>query len=276
MDNPGQLPTPYPELNQVLAELVGGVQSILGASFIGAYLQGSFAVGDFDQHSDVDFIIVTDGELSGEQAAALQSMHGRIYDLECPYAQHLEGSYFPQDVLRSCSQAGKPLWYLDHGARSLVRENHCNTILVRWVVREHGVRLAGPDPAGLVEAIPVKALQREILSSMNGWGQEILANPEQYNNRFYQGFIVLHYCRALHDLVNGYPGSKRAGAEWAKANLDPSWRGLIDRAWDCRHAPAVSVRQPADADDLRRTLEFVAYVIAAANSASAGWLAQSD
>ena len=42
-------PTPYPELNQVLAELVSGIQRILEHDFIGAYLQGSFALGDFDR-----------------------------------------------------------------------------------------------------------------------------------------------------------------------------------------------------------------------------------
>jgi len=49
-------PTPYPELNAVLRELVESMQAILGESFVAACLQGSFAVGEFDRHSDVDFI----------------------------------------------------------------------------------------------------------------------------------------------------------------------------------------------------------------------------
>jgi len=66
----------------------------------------------------------------------------------------------------------------------------------------------------------------------------------------------------LHDLQRGYPGSKRAGAEWAQAHLDPRWKGLIDRAWECRPDPAFSVRQRADPADFASTLEFVAYVMA--------------
>jgi predicted nucleotidyltransferase len=31
---------------------------ILGANFFGAYLQGSFALGDADLHSDCDFLVV--------------------------------------------------------------------------------------------------------------------------------------------------------------------------------------------------------------------------
>jgi hypothetical protein len=65
----------------------------------------------------------------------------------------------------------------------------------------------------------------------------------------------------LHDLHNGCPGSKRAGADWAKDNLDPSWAGLIDRTWDGRPNPALSVRQPADPTDFQATLAFVRYII---------------
>ncbi len=255
------LPTPYPELNVVLHELVAGVQVALGDTFLAACLQGSFAVGDFDRHSDVDFVIVTEQELSDDQVQALQTMHERIYNLDCGWAQHLEGSYFPKDVLRRYSQRGKQLWFLDHGSRSLITSDHCNTIVVRWVVREHGVALAGPDPATLVNPIPVEMLRQEIMEVMSGWGRQILAEPDQYNNRFYQTFIVLSYCRMLHDLHTGYSGSKRTGAEWAKAALDPSWAGLIDRAWDGRPNPALSVRQPANPEDFKLTLEFVQHTI---------------
>ena len=254
-------PTLYPDLNSVLQELTESVQVILGTNFVGAYLQGSFAVGDFDRHSDVDFIIVIEEPLSDDEVGVLQDMHARIYDLDIPWAQHLEGSYFPKEVLRDPAFCGCPLWYLDHGSRSLIQSDHCNTVVVRWVVREYGVTLAGPAPAALVDPIPVKTLREEILATIRDWGKEILADPDRFNNRFYQAFIVLSCCRMLHDLHRGFPGSKRAGAEWAKTNLDPTWAGLIDRTWDGRPDPAVSVRQRADPADFKATLEFVQYII---------------
>jgi hypothetical protein len=254
-------PTPYPELNAVLWELVESAQTILSDNFLAACLQGSFALGDFDRHSDVDFIIVVEGELSDDEVAALQPVHERIYGLDCAWAQHLEGSYFPKDVLRDYSQRGKPLWYLEHGFRSLTRSEHDNTVVVRCTLRDHGIALAGPSPATLIDPIPVAVLRQEIIDSITAWGQQILAEPERINSRFYQSFAVLHYCRALHDLHTGTVGSKRAGAEWAKATLDPCWADLIDRAWDGRPNPAVSVRQPADPQDLKSTLKFVQYLI---------------
>jgi predicted nucleotidyltransferase len=254
-------PTPYAELNSVLEALVESVKAALGEAFVGAYLQGSFAVGDFDRHSDADFIIVVSDELRDGQVDALQAMHRRIYGLPSEWAQHLDGSYFPVAILRSFDQRAKPLWYLDHGSQSMIRSNHCNTLVVRWVIRERGVILAGPNPATLLDAVPVDALRQEIRAVICDWGQQILDDPDRYRNRFYQAFIVLNYCRMMRDLIRGRPGSKRAGAAWAKANLDPVWSALIDRAWGGRPNPAVAVREPADSADFVSTLQFVKCVM---------------
>lgn len=255
------LPTPYPDLNQVLQELLTSVQLILGDNFVGFYLQGSFALGDFDRHSDCDFIVVIQDELSSAQVDALQAMHPRIYALESAWAQHLEGSYFPQARLKDYTLRNTPLWYLDNGSRQLIQTTHCNTIVVRLTLLQHGVVLAGPPPSTLIDPIPVEAFRQSILKSMQRWGEQIIANPDEINNRFYQGFAVLNYCRMLHDLYTGVPGTKRAGAEWAKSQLDPSWAGLIDRAWDTRPGPEISSRTPADPQDLQLTVKFVQHVL---------------
>jgi hypothetical protein len=255
------VPTPYPELNQVLRDLLDSVQRILGEDFVGVYLQGSFAVGDFDRHSDVDFTVVTTRELSEEQVDRLQLMHGRLYELETRWAQHLEGSYFPQEVLRDMSQRGGELWYLDNGSRALIQSDHCNTAVVRWVLWKKGIPLEGPPLETLLAPISKEVLREEIAGVVLEWGQEILDNPEGYNSRFYQGFIVLSYCRMQHSLQTGTVESKLAGAAWAKGNLDPSWSALIDGTWETRPYPAVSVRQPADPVAFAKTLEFVRYCI---------------
>ena len=255
------LPTPYVELNRVLAALVSRIRHSLGDDLVGAYLQGSFAVGDYDDHSDVDFVVAVEDELQADQVDELQTVHDQIYQLESEWAKHLEGSYFPRDTLRDQATRGTDLWYLDHGARSLVRSDHCNTALVRWVVREKGVVLSGPSPQTLVDPLSDTMLREEIFNTITLWGQEILDNPARFNNRFYQGFILLSYCRMLHDLHRGYPGSKREGAQWAKSALDSSWSALIDRAWATRPDPARNVQEPADAEDFIQTLRFVEHAI---------------
>lgn len=253
--------TPYPELNGVLAELVSRAEATVGDALVGIYLQGSFALGDFDEHSDVDFITVVDDEPDTARLAALTRMHEDLFTLPSEWARHLEGSYFPRDVLADHGRSSEPVWYLDHGSTQLVLSDHCNTPVVRWIVRERGVPLVGPDPAELIPPIPGDTLRKHMVSTILDWGAEIIADPTPYRNRFYQGFIVLNYCRMYHDLVAGRPGSKRAGATWAQERLDPTWSGLIARSWSGRPNPAVSVTEAPDAADFEATLRFVGEIM---------------
>jgi hypothetical protein len=254
-------PTPYPDLNAVLREFVEGAQAVLGDNFLAAYLQGSFAMGDWDTDSDVDFLIATEHDVQEADLPALQAMHGRIYDLDCPWAQHLEGSYFPRATLRRGDRVGEPLLYLDNTSRALIRSEHDNTLVVRWVVREYGISLAGPEAKVLIEPVSAGALRREVRATMQWWAEQLFANPNEMNNRWYQPFAVVSYCRMLHTLHSGRIGSKPAGARWAKGALDSRWIGLIERAERERPNPSLKVRQAANADDLKRTLDFIKYAL---------------
>jgi hypothetical protein len=253
-------PTPYPELNTVLHELVASAQSVLGDNFLAACLQGSFAVGDFDLDSDCDFIIVIHEELSDDDVRTLNAMHERICELDYAWARHLEGSYFPKNLLRDYTQRGKAIWYVDHGYRSLERSAHDNTVVVRCVLREHGIALAGPSLTTLVDPVPVLVLRQDILEQMHAFRQWVVDDPQRIRNRFYQAFAVLNSCRTLRDLYTGTVGSKRAGAEWVKTAMDSAWAELIDRAWVVRRNQALYGQQPADPQDVKRTLEFIEYI----------------
>lgn len=253
-------PTAYPELNAVLKDFVESVEATLGENFVGAYLQGSFAVGDADEHSDVDFIVATYDELSDAQVEALQGMHKGIYALESSWAQHLEGSYIPKDELRRVDESRSPYWYLDNGASELIRDNHCNTAVVRWSLRERGVVLAGPDPKSLVEPVSAAQLRREILTTMEEWvawaHMPTNAGPM---SRWLQPAIVLSYCRLLQTFETGRVTSKREAGEWALGALDSEWSNLIQRAMDTRLPGGRPGRH-------QRTLAFVDYAVIALDS----------
>jgi predicted nucleotidyltransferase len=254
-------PTPDLELNWVLRELVTSIQAILGDNFTGAYLQGSFALGDWDFFSDVDFIIAIEHEVSAAELEALQAMHARIYKLESRWAMHLEGSYIPREILRRAGSTRIPVQYLDNTFSWLVPSDHDNTLVVRWVTREHGVTLAGPDPKTLIDPLPPDDLRQEVLAIMRSWAEQIFVDPAQINNRFYQPFAVLSFCRMLFTQHTGTVGSKPGAARWAQEVLDARWSDLIQRAMGARAYPSLRVRQPADAQDFKRTLEFIAYTL---------------
>jgi predicted nucleotidyltransferase len=151
-------PTPYADLNLVLREFVTRAQNVLADNFIGVYLQGSFATGDFDMHSDVDFLVIIEEDISAADLPALQALHEEMFNLRSPWAQHLEGSYVPKDALRHLPSPPREFLYLDNGSRELVRSNHDDSLVVYWVLRQRGITLVGPEPHTLVSVVSVDAL----------------------------------------------------------------------------------------------------------------------
>jgi predicted nucleotidyltransferase len=254
-------PTSNPELNAVLHEFVKSVQEVLGENFVSACLQGSFAIGGWDNDSDVDFTIVTGQELSENELSALQAMHARIYQLESEWAKHLEGSYFPKSILKSGDSAKKELWYLDNTYDKLVLSNHDNTLVVRWVVREYGIPLAGIAPRELIDPVSADALRQEMAATMREWADEIFSGQWKMENKWAQPFAVLSYCRMLHSLHTGRIASKLSGVQWAKSTLDKRWAGLIQKAWDERPNPSLKVRQAAEPGEVKNTFEFIHYAL---------------
>jgi hypothetical protein len=254
-------PTLFPDLNAVLDQLVSGTQAILGANLIGVYLQGSFAVGDADQHSDVDFLVVVHQPLSAAEVLALQELHGRIYDQPCNWAKHLEGSYFPGDLLRWGDPAHTKLWFLDNTSRVLEPSDHDNSLVVRWQAREHGIALVGPDLKTLIDPIPPENLHCEVRAVMQDWGAEIISGRYSIDNRWAQPFAVISYCRMLQTLETGTIQSKLAAVRWGLEHLDPRWTDLIQRAWADRPDPSTKFRTPAEPEDVRQTIEFIYYAL---------------
>lgn len=244
---------------------MASARTILADNFCGAYLQGSFAVGDADIHSDVDFVVVTHRELTDAQQVDLQAMHARVYELDVPWAQHLEGSYIPKDQLRHVDRSRTPYFYLDNGASELIWDNHCNTAVVRWSLREHGVVLAGPQPKDLVDPVAADQLRREVLAVMPEWAEWASAPTKAGGmSRWKQTLLVLSFCRLLQTLDCGRVTSKLQAGLWALGALDPRWSSLIQQALDDRPNPWLRVHQPAAPEAVERTLEFIEYAMAKA------------
>ena len=256
-----KFPTSDPELNTVLHEFVTSVQTILGSNFVSAYLQGSFAIGDWDTDSDVDFLVVVDHDISDMDLSALQAMHARIYNLETEWAKHLEGSYFTKEILKRSDPTKKEIWFLDNTFDKLILSDHDNTLVVRWVVREYGITLAGVDARELIDPVSADDLQQEVLAIMQKWAGEIFAGQWSMDNLWAQPFAVLGYCRMLHTLYTGRIASKLSGVTWAKSKLDSRWVSLIQRAWEERPNPSLKVRQTADPSEVNSTLEFISYAL---------------
>jgi len=256
MDN-----VPNQEFKTVLKTLVNNIRLVLGGDFLGAYLGGSFAHGGWDAYSDVDFNIVIEKDLHPSDLEPLRIVHARIFTMDCYYARHLEGSYFPREILEDLGRTDEPLWYLDNGSLNFERSIHDNTLVNRWVLRECGLSLAGPDPKTWIPPVPEDRLKTEILNTMRDWGGEIFKGEYKIDNRWAQAFAVLMYCRMLNSLATGEVHSKPAGAVWAKEALDPKWQALVEDTLAARTDQYAKVYQPADPEKVQKTLAFIRYAL---------------
>jgi Domain of unknown function (DUF4111) len=258
-------PTPFPELDELLGELTERAAGILGDNFVGAYLQGSFAVGDADIHSDCDFLIPVHGPITPAQEAGLRALHDEIPTRPGHWTQHLEGSYPDREELRTLDGLGRPWLYIDHGWREMQWSTHCNTEVVRWSLREHGVTLAGPDPTELVDPVGPEVLRarmredaKTFLPDLRSWISLDIAWAQRY--------AVTTLCRILHTLHEGRVTSKKAALLWAKDHVDPVWSDLIQQALDDRRLGWDPDARPRPGS-VEQTLAFVEYVQRAAASA---------
>ena len=288
------------DLQTVLLALRDGVLSILGANLAGLYLQGSFALGAGDAYSDVDFVAVTHNDVDAAGEAALNAMHGQLYDRSETWAQHLEGSYAPLAVIRQAPGAedaprferpdgwrdpgvtggrarGYPFLFLNNGSRTLTRSEHDNTNVVRWVLREHGIVLHGPPAATLIDPVEPGALAAEVRRAAVSFANTLLSGETTLDTLHLQGFTPLFYCRVMQSLATGRITSKPEALRWGLAELEPRWAPLIEDAWQRRSdyprgrgAPAAhAALRPSEAA-VAETLAFVRFALDRMGSAVGG------
>jgi predicted nucleotidyltransferase len=248
--------TRFLELNAVLVELAERAMAILGDNFVGAYLQGSFAVGDADLASDCDFLIPVHGPIQPTQEGALRALHREFPARDDYWAKRLEGSYPDKEELRMLAGLGKEWLYIDNGLSEMEWSTHCNTEVVRWSLRECGVTIIGPDPKTFVDEVSADVLRAKMRQEMAHFLPNLNAWTGIDRNAWSQRYAVTTLCRIMQTFDTGRITSKRAALLWGRDHLDGAWSDLIQRAIDDRKAQWDA---PANPDDVKRTLAFLEF-----------------
>ena len=252
-------PTPYADVNHLLQVLFERQQAILGEHLLALYLEGSLASGDFDQDSDIDFVLVTDDEITPERFSVLQAMHDQVAALDTNWAIQLEGSYLSQAAIRRYDPAHTLYPNIERGQGERLKLVDHNQVwdIHRSILRERGIVLVGPPSSSLIDPISPAQLHRAMQVILATWAAHLLAHPEQMSSRGYQSYVVLSLCRILYTLERSAIASKPKAAAWACEALEEGWRPLIERAWEGRHNPGLE----ADPGDSNATLEMIRYTI---------------
>jgi len=255
-------PTRYAELNGVLHDLVTGAQAALGESFVGAYLQGSFALGAGDLHSDCDFLVVVDQRPGAAQEAALRALHRDLPRRDGFWNRHLEGSYAVASELRTVAGLGRDWLYVDHGQDEMSWSDHCNQPWTRWILREHGITLVGPCPVELVDPVPDAVLRGRARAGLATLSDDVLGWCPPHI-AWCQRYLVVQAARSLHTVRTGEVASKRDALRWAMMHADPSWRPLLQQVLSDRDLGLDPAGEPRPGS-MEAARDFAAYVAAVA------------
>jgi len=246
-------PTPHPEVNDVLRQLLSSVRAVLGDHFLGLYLYGSLATGDFDpSRSDIDFVVATDGELPAEVVSALEEMHARLAAGGSKWAAKLEGSYIPQQSLGRYDPADPPRPQLNEG-RFYLGRHESDWVIQRHVLREHGVAVAGPAVSAFIDLVGPDDLRGAVPGILHEWWEPMLSDPAWLRRGEHQAYAVLTMCRALYTLRHGTITSKSASARWAQEVLGGRRAELVERA--------LNWRPENSRDELDETLDLIRHTI---------------
>jgi len=245
-------PTPYPDVNAVMDLLLSGVRGILSDLFVGLYLQGSLASGDFDPLcSDIDFVVVTADQVPDEMLPALEAMHARIGISGLEMATKLDGDYIPKQALSGYDSAHAPYPHLGLDGHFAVEAGASDSIFQRHILRECGVVVAGPALRDWIEPVQPDDFRRAV-RGVRDWWVTMADDPTRHTPE-YQIHAVLTLCRSLYTLEHGTAVSKTVAARWAQETVGERWSALIEWALTSRHDP--------QSNRLSETLDFVGYAL---------------
>jgi predicted nucleotidyltransferase len=202
------------------------VERVLRDRLVGIYIHGSVALGSFDpEHSDVDFLVVTEAELDERDVELLAELHGRL-------GERLDGSYLPLGVFRRFDPERVMHPHIEsRGGRLFVDRHGGETVIYRHVLRESGVVLRGPPPRELIDSIGAVDLRWGVCDVLENWWRPMLERTsDELWEAPYRHYAVVTMCRVRFTLETGAVVSKPDAAQWALAHVDAPWRDLIIRA----------------------------------------------
>ncbi|MGZ3584862.1 MAG: aminoglycoside adenylyltransferase domain-containing protein [Ktedonobacterales bacterium] len=257
--------TPYADVNAVLQLLLQRIQPLLGAHFLGMYLCGSLALGDFDpDSSDIDLIVVTDAELGDEFVVRLGDMHALFAASPSPWTSRIEVVYIPRDtLLHPTRQSVAHYPQIEKGTGLFKAPLESGWLFQCSVLREHGIAIAGPDPRTLIDPISADDIRRAAAVAADAiageWLRQAQHDPDWLawmKCREHHAFVVLTLCRLLYSLDAGSVASKPAAAHWAQQKHGALWITLIAEALAGQHE-----RGDIPATVVDETIAFIQYTL---------------
>ncbi len=230
------MPPLPPPVAALITLLLDNLQALLGPELVGIYLRGSLASGDFEpERSDIDLLVVTETALNEAQFTHLKAFHDQIAASDNAYARRIELAYIDRQSLR-VYHPGQQHPTLGQGEELSWQVHGANWLLERWMLREEGRTLTGPNPKTLIDPIPAPGLKGAVASRVLDWAAWARdeADPDWQLPLSHKAYAIDTMCRILFTASKGALTSKADSVAWALDTLPEPWRDLVLRSRDWR------------------------------------------
>lgn len=219
-------PTPYTEVNELIAILVEQIKSVFGQKLVALYLYGSLVTGDFDPDcSDIDLVTVLSSDVDEQECDQLRRMHADFAQQHRRWDDRIEVVYLSANALKTYRSETSPIAVISPNEPLHVKEAGSDWLLNWYVVREKGITLFGPSPESLIEPISQGAVLHAAREYAKEWRERIKSRC----HRGEQAYAILTMCRIFYTLKEGEIVSKKQAAAWAEKEW-PVWSSLIQQA----------------------------------------------
>ncbi|HYN89012.1 MAG TPA: aminoglycoside adenylyltransferase domain-containing protein, partial [Ardenticatenaceae bacterium] len=253
-------PTPFAGVNVVLEAFHTHIQALLQGHFLGMYLVGSLALGDFDpSSSDIDFVVVTNTDLAGGLVRGLAEIHAQFAASPSPWATRIEAVYIPRAALRTHATATRQYPQIEKGTTLAPAALEDGWVFQCWTLRERGLVVAGRTPGELVAPIQAREMHAAVAAIAGGWADAARHDPawlDWLRHRPHHAFVVQTLCRMLYSLATGAVTSKPRAIEWAQQALGTPWSTFIQRSLAARHEAG-----PLTQSEVDDTVAFIHYTL---------------
>jgi hypothetical protein len=179
-------------------------------------------------------------------------MHANLKARGGPF-DALEGSYIPRAALRRWDPANARHPHLSHERGFEVGEHGADWVIQRFVLREHGVAIAGPPPREWIDEVTPAQLRAAVAQILRDFWTTTGSSDEFLRPRAYQVFAVQTMCRALHALEHGVIVSKPVALRWALGALPERFAPSIERA--------LAFPNGAQRDELDKTRALIRFTL---------------
>ncbi len=231
MNNVSSL-TPFSAVNAALSHFNARLADLLHSRFRGMYVVGSLALGDFNsEHSDIDFIVLIDGDIEDALVNALRAIHTEFDTSNSPWAQRIEAIYITPDAFDLSRPNHKRYPQVEKGVELFTSPLEDGWVFQCYSLREYALVVSGVDPHSLIPPIDHKYMPPAVAAIASMWLGDAVNDPtwiDWLREVPHQQFVIKTLCRLLYSLATGDVASKSSAVRWGMGNLPARWVTLLE------------------------------------------------